>query len=208
MGNAMTLAPTVEHITQATQCIKQGGLIAYPTETVYGLGVDPFNQQALQNLFAAKGRDAQKAIIVLIRGKVDLPFLITDIPPIANTLINTFWPGPLTLIFNANPKLPKELLGGRNTIALRHSSAPIAQSLVETLGGPLTSTSANISGQPPAQTAQEVKSQLGKHLDLIMDGGPSPHANPSTVLNLATEKPTILREGLISEQELQPYITP
>lgn len=203
----MILAPTAEHITQATRCIKQGGLIAYPTETVYGLGVDPFNRQALQNLFAAKGRDAQKAIIVLIRGKEDLPSLTTGIPPIAHTLINTFWPGPLTLILNANLKLPQELLGGRNTIALRHSSAPIAQSLVETLGGPLTSTSANISGQPPAQTAQEVKNQLGKHLDLIIDGGPSPHARPSTVLNLTTKKPTTLREGLITDQELLPYIS-
>ena len=202
----MTLAPTTQHITQAVQCIKEGGLIAYPTETVYGLGVDPLNQQALQNLFAAKGRDAEKAIIVLIRGKEDLASLTTEIPAIANILINTFWPGPLTLIFKANPKLPQELLGGRDTIALRHSSAPIAQSLVETLEGPLTSTSANISGHPPAQSAQEVENQLGQKLDLILDGGPSPQVQPSTVLNLTTPKPTILREGVITQQELHPYI--
>jgi len=203
----MILAPTSDHILKAVQCIKQGGLIAYPTETVYGLGVDPYNQQALMRLFAAKGRDAQKALIVLIRGQADLPMLTTEIPPITNDLINAFWPGPLTLIFKANPNLPSELLGGRNTIALRHSSAPIAQALVETLNAPLTSTSANLSGHPPAQSAQEAHTQLGKHLDLILDGGASPQATPSTVLNLTTEKPTILRAGVVTQHALQPYMT-
>lgn len=204
----MIHAPTSDHMLKAVQCIKQGGLIAYPTETVYGLGVDPYNQQALLRLFAAKGRDAQKALIVLIRGQADLPMLTTEIPAIANELINAFWPGPLTLIFKANPDLPPELLGGRDTIALRHSSAPIAQTLVETLDGPLTSTSANISGHPPALSAQDAHTQLGKHLDLILDGGTSAQATPSTVLNLTTETPTILRDGVISQQALQPYMTP
>lgn len=202
----MILAPTASNILQASECIKQGGLIAYPTETVYGLGVDPFNRQALSRLFAAKGRDAEKALIVLIRGPQDLPVLTTEIPSIAQSLIDAFWPGPLTLIFKAHPKLPKELLGGRDTIALRHSSATIAQSLVETLQGPLTSTSANRSGSPPAQSAIEADAQLGNHLDIILDGGPSPQSQPSTVLDISTNTPQILREGIITSDTLQAYI--
>ncbi|MFT5365488.1 MAG: L-threonylcarbamoyladenylate synthase [Candidatus Latescibacterota bacterium] len=202
----MILTPTSDNILQAAKCIKQGGLIAYPTETVYGLGVDPFNQQALLRLFATKGRTAEKAIIVLIRGTIDLPRLTSDLPAIAESLINAFWPGPLTLIFKASAQLPKELLGGRDTLALRHSNAPIAQSLVDALGGPLTSTSANISGQPPAQSAQEVQNQLESHLDLIINGGPSPQSQPSTLLDISTNKPIILREGVITQQELRPYI--
>jgi L-threonylcarbamoyladenylate synthase len=202
----MILTPTSDNILQAAKCIKQGGLIAYPTETVYGLGVDPFNQQALLRLFATKGRTAEKAIIVLIRGTIDLPTLTSDLPAIAESLINAFWPGPLTLIFKASAQLPKELLGGRDTLALRHSNAPIAQSLVDALGGPLTSTSANISGQPPAQSAQEVQNQLESHLDLIINGGPSPQSQPSTLLDISTNKPIILREGVITQQELRPYI--
>jgi L-threonylcarbamoyladenylate synthase len=202
----MILASTAHTILQASECIKQGGLIAYPTETVYGLGVDPFNRQALSRLFTAKGRDAEKALIVLIRGPQDLPALTTEIPAIAQSLIDTFWPGPLTLIFKAHPKLPKELLGGRDTIALRHSSATIAQSLVETLQGPLTSTSANRSGAPPAQSAIEADAQLGNHLDIILDGGPSPQSQPSTVLDISTNTPQILREGIITSDTLQAYI--
>ena len=157
-------------------------------------------------LFATKGRTAEKAIIVLIRGTIDLPTLTSDLPAIAESLINAFWPGPLTLIFKASAQLPKELLGGRDTLALRHSNAPIAQSLVDALGGPLTSTSANISGQPPAQSAQEVQNQLESHLDLIINGGPSPQSQPSTLLDISTNKPIILREGVITQQELRPYI--
>jgi L-threonylcarbamoyladenylate synthase len=202
----MILASTPQHIMQAAECIKQGGLIAYPTETVYGLGVDPFNGQALLRLFEAKGRAAEKALIVLIRGPQDLPVLTSEIPPIAQSLIDTFWPGPLTLIFKAHHKLPKELLGGRDTIALRHSSAAIAQSLVETLNGPLTSTSANKSGSPPAQSATEVETQLGNQLDIILDGGPSPQSQPSTVLDISTSLPKILREGVITAEALHSYI--
>ncbi|MBT4140638.1 MAG: threonylcarbamoyl-AMP synthase [Candidatus Latescibacteria bacterium] len=202
----MILDPTPGHIKQAVDCIKKGGLIAYPTETVYGLGVDPFNAQALARIFATKGRSAQKALIVLLRHKSDLSTLTSEIPPIAEKVMNTFWPGPLTLIFKANPKLPQELLGGRDTIALRHSSASIAQSLVETLGGPLTSTSANVSEQPPAQSAQEVHMQLGSHLDLIIDGGPSPQSQPSTILDISKDTPIILRTGMITKEELTPFV--
>lgn len=202
----MILTSTPDHIKQAVACIRHGGLIAYPTETVYGLGVDPFNATALTRLFESKGRSADKAIIVIIRNTEDLSLLTPEIPPIASPLMQAFWPGPLTLIFKAHPHLPAELLGGRNTIAVRHSSAPIAQALAGALGGPITSTSANVSGQPPAQTAQEVKAQLGDCLDIILDGGPSPQTQPSTVLNLTTEKPTILREGVITRAELQSYL--
>lgn len=202
----MILTPTPDHIKKAVDCVQNGGLIAYPTETVYGLGVDPFNTQALARIFTAKGRSAQKALITLLRHQSDLATLTAEIPPFAEQIINAFWPGPLTLIFKAHPKLPNELLGGRDTIALRHSSTPIAQTLVEQLGGPLTSTSANISEHPPAQSAQEVQTQLGKHLDLILDGGPSPQSLPSTLLDMSKDKPQILRMGVITQEQLAPFI--
>lgn len=202
----MILTAQTNHLIQAATCIKNGGLIAYPTETVYGLGGDPFNQQALIRLFRAKGRDADKAIIVLIRGLQDLHQIASEIPSIAEPIINTFWPGPLTLIFKAQSHLPPELLGGRDTIAVRHSSAPIAQELLDHIEGPLTSTSANRSGSPSALSAQEVQAQLGDSLDLILDGGTSTQSQPSTILNLATDKPTILREGVITKNALQDFI--
>jgi L-threonylcarbamoyladenylate synthase len=202
----MILAPTSENILQAAECIKQGGLMAYPTETVYGLGVDPFNRQALSRLFQAKGRATEKAIIVLIPDRADLSTLTSEIPPLAESLMDTFWPGPLTLIFNANSQLPGELLGGKDTIALRHSSAPVAHALLEALGSPLTSSSANVSGQSPGRSARDVETCLGPHLSLILDGGALPRSRPSTLLDISTDDPILIREGVITQAELQPYI--
>ena len=180
--------------------------MAYPTETVYGLGVDPFNRQALSRLFQAKGRATEKAIIVLIPDRADLSTLTSEIPPLAESLMDTFWPGPLTLIFNANSQLPGELLGGKDTIALRHSSAPVAHALLEALGSPLTSSSANVSGQSPGRSARDVETCLGPHLSLILDGGALPRSRPSTLLDISTDDPILIREGVITQAELQPYI--
>ena len=202
----MILSPAPPNILQAVHVIKQGCLIAYPTETVYGLGADPFNIDAIARIFAAKGRAADQSILLLIRNNIDLAKLTTEIPPIAETLINTFWPGPLTLVFKAHPDLPAPLLGGRKTIALRHSSSPVASNLLQNLGSPLTSTSANRSGQPPARSATEVQNTLGDHLDLILDGGPSASTAPSTLVDISTDRAILLREGAISRQTLRKHI--
>ncbi len=186
--------------------IKNGGLIAYPTETVYGLGADPHNAEAIQKIFIAKGRAEDKGIILLIRGVDDLSRLVRAVSPTAQILIDAFWPGPLTLVFRANPDLSPALLGGRDTVALRHSSSPIATRLLMALGGPLTSTSANRSTEPPARSACEVENALGEHLDLILDGGPSDSARPSTLVDVSTDRAILLREGAIPAQELRAHI--
>ena len=145
----MIFTPTPQNINRAAEIVKNGGLIAYPTETVYGLGADPYNAEAIQKIFIAKGRAEDKGIILLIRGVDDLSTLVRAVSPTAQILIDAFWPGPLTLVFRANPDLSPTLLGGRDTVALRHSSSPIATRLLTALGGPLTSTSANRSTEPP-----------------------------------------------------------
>ena len=202
----MIVLPTPQNINQAADIIKNGGLIAYPTETVYGLGADPHNDEAVQRIFTAKGRAEDKGIILLIRGVDDLSALVRVVSPTAQILIEAFWPGPLTLVFRANRGLSPALLGGRDTIALRHSSSPIATQLLTTLGGPLTSTSANRSTEPPAHSASEVQNALGEHLDLILDGGPSDSTLPSTLVDVSTDRAILLREGAVSAQKLRAYI--
>ena len=202
----MIALPTPQNINQATDIIKNGGLIAYPTETVYGLGADPHNTEAIQKIFTAKGRAEDKGIILLIRGPDDLSALVRTVSPTAQILIEAFWPGPLTLVFRANPDLSPALLGGRDTVALRHSSSPIATELLTALGGPLTSTSANRSAESPARSAAEVENTLGDYLDLILDGGSSNSTLPSTLVDVSTDSATLLREGAISAQKLRAHI--
>ncbi|MYC12239.1 MAG: threonylcarbamoyl-AMP synthase [Gemmatimonadetes bacterium] len=202
----MIALPTLQNINQAADIIKNGGLIAYPTETVYGLGADPYNAEAIQKIFTAKGRAEDKGIILLIRGADDFSTLVRTVSPTAQILIEAFWPGPLTLIFRANRNLSPALLGGRDTVALRHSSSPIATQLLTALGGPLTSTSANRSTEPPARSAYEVENALGEHLDLILDGGPSGSTLPSTLVDVSTDRAILLREGAIPAQKLRAHI--
>ncbi len=198
--------PTPQNINQAADIIKNGGLIAYPTETVYGLGADPHNAEAIQKIFTAKGRAEDKGIILLIRGVDDLSTLVHTVSPTAQILIEVFWPGPLTLVFRANRDLSPALLGGRDTIALRHSSSSVATQLLTALGGPLTSTSANRSAEPPARSAYEVENALGDHLDLILDGGPSDTTLPSTLVDVSSDRAILLREGAIPAQKLRTHI--
>ncbi|MCY4351974.1 MAG: L-threonylcarbamoyladenylate synthase [Gemmatimonadetes bacterium] len=198
--------PTLQNINQAADIIKNGGLIAYPTETVYGLGADPYNAEAIQKIFTAKGRAEDKGIILLIRGVDDLSTLVHTVSPTAQILIEVFWPGPLTLVFRANRDLSPALLGGRDTIALRHSSSSVASRLLFALGGPLTSTSANRSAEPPARSACEVENALGDHLDLILDGGPSDTTLPSTLVDVSSDRVILLREGAIPAQKLRTHI--
>lgn len=202
----MIALPTPQNINLAADIIKNGGLIAYPTETVYGLGADPHNAEAVQNIFTAKERAEDKGIILLIRGADDFLTLVRAVSPTAQILIEAFWPGPLTLVFCANPDLSPALLGGRDTIALRHSSSPIATQLLTALDGPLTSTSANRSTETPARSAQEVENALGEHLDFILDGGPSASTLPSTLVDVSTDRAILLREGAIPAQNLRAHI--
>ena len=202
MERAPILTADEPGIVQAADLIRSGGVVVYPTETVYGLGADPFNQPAFERTFSLKGRETEKGLILLIRGMQDLDALVADVPRSAENLIKAFWPGPLTLVFPASPNLPNHLLGSTSTVALRRSDAPVASGLLRHAGGPLTSTSANISGQPPVRSAREAADVFGDRVDLILDGGESFDARPSTLVDVSGRSPKILRPGRISETEV------
>src|SRR5256712_5310713 len=163
--------PTLQ---EAGHVVRGGGVIAFPTETFYGLGVDPFNVQAVQRLYALKGRSPQtSAILVLIRSRHELLALVSEITPAAERLMEACWPGPLTLVFRAAMAVPLVLTAGTGTIGVRLSAYPDVQRVLDVIGGPLTGTSANRTGQPPATTAAEVERAFEADVDLIVNGGPT-----------------------------------
>jgi L-threonylcarbamoyladenylate synthase len=194
----MILPDTPASLHEAVRLLKQGGLIAFPTETSYGLGVDPFNAQALKRLFALKGRQEDKPILVLAEGPSQLSLLVEEIPPIFHHLMQHFWPGPLTLIYPARPEIPAALTGGTGTIGVRQSSHALAGRLVQALAGPVTATSANPSGALPAVTANQVQDFFGDKVDCILDGGPSPGGAGSTLVAWKGERLCCLRDGKLA----------
>jgi len=191
------LHPETELLDQAVQILMQGGVVAYPTETFYGLGVDAKNEKAVERLFSIKGRDFRNPVPVIIGDVSGLDQAVTEIPAVGRELIGRFWPGPLTLIFEASPIIPSRLTAGTGKIGIRVSSHPIARLLARKLGSPLTSTSANRSGQRECITAREVLENLGDDLDLIIDGGETPGGKGSTILDITRTPPVILRTGVI-----------
>jgi L-threonylcarbamoyladenylate synthase len=190
-------------IADAAECIRSGGVVVYPTETVYGVGVDPFSTAAVQRVFAMKGRDASKGMILLLRDEGDLDLLVESVTPDARHLMQAFWPGPLTLVLAARPELPPALLGGASTVAVRVSDNVVCRELAGRAGGAITSTSANRSGCPPALSAAEAIVGLGPDVDVVLDGGESADPRPSTVVDMTTNPPTVLREGRISTSGIE-----
>lgn len=197
--------PDLAIIKQAADILKAGGLLAYPTETFYALGADALNPEALERLFLLKERDLGKPVPVIAASKEMLKDLVKDFPVEAEALAQRFWPGPLTMVLKAQANLPKKLLGPGPSLAARISCHPVAQCLVETVGNPLTATSANLSGKPELLTAKEIESVFSGKLDMILDGGPVPTSvgrrAPSTIVDL-TGHPRLLREGAIPAQEV------
>lgn len=190
----------------ASQAILQGKVIAFPTETFYGLGVDAFNLRAVEEVFAIKGRQENNPLLLLIADQTWLPGLVKKIPPLAETLIARFWPGPLTLIFESSPAVPTLITAQTGKIGIRISSHPVAQALTLAVGRAITGTSANLSGQPAAQTASEVLECLGPRIEGVLDGGKTAGGLGSTVLDISGAVPRMIREGAISRGTLAPYI--
>src|SRR3989441_4212910 len=181
-----------------------GGVMAFPTEPFYGWVFDPFNVQAVQRLSALKGRSPQtSAILVLIRSRHELLALVSEITPAAERLMEACWPGPLTLVFRAAMAVPLVLTAGTGTIGVRLSAYPDVQRVLDVIGGPLTGTSANRTGQPPATTAAEVERAFGADIDLIVNGGPTPGGLPSTVLDTTVSPPRLIREGCVAQTVLR-----
>lgn len=187
---------------EAAVVFKRGGVIAYPTETFYGLCVDPFNAGAVENLFLLKGRSFKSPVAVII-GKMEMLGLVAGgIPPAAEKLIERFWPGPLTIIFNALPAVPPALIAGGGKIGVRLSSHPAARALSNTLGSPITATSANPSGAPPPLTPEKVLEYFDGSLDMLIDGGRLSGRLGSTIVDVTGKEPEILREGEIPSAEI------
>lgn len=181
---------------------KKGGVIAYPTETFYGLGVDPFNETAVKKLFHLKGREADKPISILVNDKKMLAGIAEEIPLSAEKLIKKFWPGPLTIIFKAKKSIPTTLTAGTGTIGVRISSNPITQKLLETIDSPITTTSANPSGKKSPVTADEVMNYFKNKVDLILDGGVLSGKLGSTVVDFTEGCLKVIREGEIPIKRL------
>jgi L-threonylcarbamoyladenylate synthase len=194
--------PEKEVITKAAEVIRRGGLVAFPTETVYGIGADALNHQAVERIFQAKGRPGDNPIIVHVAEMGHLEILTDEVSPRASELVNRFWPGPLTLIYARSDKVPKVVTGGGDTIAVRMPKSEVALALIRAFGGPIAAPSANISGYLSSTTGMHVFGDLKGKVDLILDAGPVEVGVESTVLDITSSPPTILRPGAVTAEEL------
>jgi len=188
-------------IEKGVKILQKGGVIAFPTDTVYGLGADAFNSTAVERIYEIKNRPKHRQLPLLIADVERLTILAEPIPAIAWFLARRFWPGGLTLVLSKTDSLPVYLASGP-TMAVRVPNHPVCLALIQHLGNPITGTSANISGQPTALTAEEVGQQLGGKIDLIINGGKCPGGKESTVVDVTHEAPVILRQGIIPSYEI------
>ena len=193
--------PDARVVEKALAVLRGGGIVAYPTETFYGLGVDARSRAACDRLFELKGRPAEKALPCIVSGLGQLEEAARSLGSAVFPLAREFWPGPLTLVIDAKPALAASSPEGG--LAVRASGLRLPRDLAEGLGAPITATSANRSGAPPATTAEEVLSELGSELDLILDGGPCPGGLPSTIVDVRETPPRLIREGRVSFAEVE-----
>lgn len=192
----------------AADALLQGDLVAFPTETVYGLGADGFNGAACRKIFEAKERPADNPLILHIADIAQLAEIITELPPHGRRLIEAFWPGPLTLILPKAATVPPEVSSGLETVAVRMPSNPVAQELIRRVGRPLAAPSANLSGKPSPTTAAHVAQDLSERVAGIVDGGACEVGLESTIIDVTVQPPTILRPGGISREAIEAVIGP
>ena len=189
--------PDAEKLAEAVRVLYEGGVVAFPTETFYGLGADARNETAVEKIFRIKGRNFRNPLSVIVANDREVIPLVKEIPAAAKILMNTFWPGPLTIVFQASPSVLPRLTADTGKIGIRVSSHPIARFLAAGLAGPLTATSANPSGGPECSSADAVVRALGDLPDAVIDGGKTPGGAGSTILDTTLFPPRVLREGAI-----------
>ena len=194
--------PDMSIIREAAEIIREGGLVGFPTETVYGLGADALLPEGAKRIYAAKGRPSDNPLIVHIADFEALDKITADIPPQAKALADAFWPGPLTMIFRKSDAVPYETTGGLDTVAVRMPSHPTALALIRESCGYIAAPSANTSGRPSPTEAQHVAEDLSGKIAMILDGGPVGIGIESTIIDLTEEKPMILRPGYITPEML------
>jgi len=194
--------PSDAAITQAVAAVRAGGVIAFPTRCLYGLGADAFNAEAVGRIFGIKERSPRNPILILIDRTSRLDQLVSEVPPVAVRIMNHFWPGRITLVFKASEAVPHYLTAGTDKIGIRLPGHPVAATLVNALQTPLTGTSANLSGKSGCRRIEDLEKQIADKLDLILDAGTLNGGIGSTVVDVTIEPPEILREGEISGAEI------
>lgn len=200
--------PDARTIALASEVIRRGGMVAFPTETVYGLGANALDEESVRGIFTAKGRPEQNPLIVHIAGRSMILQVVKQWPPAAERLAEKFWPGPLTLVVNMSDAIPLVVTGGGPTVGVRWPTHPVAEALIRGAGVPLAAPSANRSAEVSPTRAEHVVKSLGGRIDLILDGGPTRNGIESTVLNLTCDPPVLLRPGPVSISDLEHVIGP
>jgi len=190
-------APDDRAMIAAAGAVMRGGIIAFPTDTLYGLGCLLLDPSAVEMIARLKRRDRSLAVISLIPDPAQVYGLAAEVTPVAERLIARFWPGPLSLIFRASVVVPPSVRGAGGTVALRCPKDRLCQRLLDSIGGPVVASSANLTGQRPAETAEEVIRIFGNQVDLVLDGGPRHGGQPSTLVDVSSERPRLLRRGAV-----------
>lgn len=190
-------------ILNAAEIIRGGGVVVFPTRSIYGMAANAFDNAAVDRIFRIKKRPSRKPLLLLIKNRDDLLQLVRHVPPPAQKLMDRFWPGRLTIIMDAVESLPKRLTAGTGRIGIRLTAHPVAKSLIAAVGSPITGTSANLSGKPGCSQVSRLHSAVARKVDMILDAGVLEEGVGSTVVEVTNEEVLMLREGSISSEELR-----
>ena len=205
ISNLLSIDPqnyTLDLMVPVVEILKRGGVIAFPTQGLYGLGVDAFNASAVERVFDIKKRSSNKPLLVLVPDRDSISEVAADIPPAAIKLMDLFWPGRVTILLKALRGIPENLVAGTGKIGVRMSGHPLTKNLVSMFGRPITGTSANISGKPGCYRIEDFDQLLLEQLDLVIDAGPLAGGKGSTVVDVTGALPVVIREGVIPKQEI------
>jgi L-threonylcarbamoyladenylate synthase len=199
-------APQRDAIEEAAKWVGMGGLVAIPTDTLYGLAVDPFRADAVERLFDAKARPPDRAIPLIAADADQVSSAIGTLPPTGARLAERYWPGPLTLVVSAPRGLARRVTGDGATVGVRVPRHDVARAIARAFGRPITATSANLSGQPPTADPDEVEAALGERVDLLIDVGRTPGGPPSTIVDVTGDAPRLIRAGAVSWDEIRRWL--
>jgi len=200
-------APDDAPLVLAAEVLQSGGIVVYPTETLYGLGALASHGKAIDRIHGLKRRESGKPILVLVRSRDEAAALATKVSPAAEALMNAFWPGPLTLVFATGEAFPPGLTQGRKTLGMRVPSSPLCLRLLELTGAPITSTSTNVTSAPALRSVPAIREIFGSGVDLYLDGGELTSTTPSTVVDVSGDVPRLIRPGAVPVDALRQHVT-
>jgi len=199
-------APQRDAVQEAAHWIAHGGIVAVPTDTLYGLACDPFRVDAVSRLFAVKGRSPEHAVPLIAADAAQVAAHLGTMPPLAARLAQRFWPGPLTLVVAAPAWLARAVSAGTGTVGVRVPAHDVARAIAAACGRPITATSANISGEPATCDPDDVERTLGDRIDLLIDTGPTRGGVPSTIVDVTSAEPRLFRAGAVEWEEIQRWL--